>query len=199
MRRFVILGGKATSSGSFSLSDIPGTSGRLDVLLRCLRAGLLVSHGLRQDTVVYLVLLGGPPRVLRFDGAAAKYIRPDERSLATTVKKALAVATEAPGFAAVRPGIAVASGGLEAVLADAGQGTRYLLEESGADVRGVALDMRDPVFFVGDHVGIADGHRAELASHGAVPISVGPVSVHAEDVITLLSNELDRRGNPAGS
>ena len=58
-RRFVVIGQSATASPDFSLVDIAGTSGRLDVLLRCLRAALLVSHGLRRDTVVYLVLLGG--------------------------------------------------------------------------------------------------------------------------------------------
>ena len=82
MRRFVVIGQTATASGDFSLEDLPSTSGRLDVLLRCVRAALLVSHGLRRDTVVYLVLLGGPlaPRTVRVDGAIATYVRPDERS-----------------------------------------------------------------------------------------------------------------------
>src|SRR5581483_10431083 len=103
------------------------TSGRLDVLLRCVRAALLVSHGVRQDTVVYLVLLGGAPRTLRFDGATARFVRPDEGSMATLVQKSLAAADAAgacrgAGFAIVRPreGIAVAAGGLGAVVADAG-------------------------------------------------------------------------------
>ena len=85
MRRFVLLGQRATASPDFLLDDLAGTSGRLDVLLRSLRAALLVSHGLRRDTVVYLVLLGGPraPTSLRFEGANAKFLRPEERSLAT--------------------------------------------------------------------------------------------------------------------
>ena len=67
----MVIGTRATASPDFLLIDLPGTSGRLDVLLRCVRAALLVSHGLRRDTVVYLVLLGGPaaPRSLRIDGA----------------------------------------------------------------------------------------------------------------------------------
>jgi tRNA (pseudouridine54-N1)-methyltransferase len=202
MRRLVVIGQRALASPEFSLIDIPGTSGRLDVLLRCLRAALLVSHGLRRDTVVYLVLLGGPsaPRTLRFDGAASKYLRPDERSLATSVKKALA-ATGAtaepavPGFTIVRPGIARAEGGLDAVLADLGDASQlYVLEEGGPDLRDTAIDPRDPVFFVGDHLGFDDATRARLASLGARPISVGPTSVHAEDAVTIRCNELDRRG-----
>ena len=41
-RRFVVIGQQASASPDFSLLDLPGTSGRLDVLLRCLRAALLV-------------------------------------------------------------------------------------------------------------------------------------------------------------
>src|SRR3954465_7473050 len=96
MRRFIVIGQKATASPDFSLTNLPASSGRLDVLLRCLRAALLFSHGLRRDTVVYLVLLGGPraPRTLRIEGASAGYVRPDERALAVMVQKALAASME---------------------------------------------------------------------------------------------------------
>lgn len=192
MRRFVILGAKATASADFLLVDLPGTSGRLDVLLRCLRAALLVSHGLRRDTVVYLVLGGGPeaPRAMRVDGAAARYLRPDERSLAVLAKKALTAPRHGAGFEGVRPGIAVADGGIDAVLEDLGPCPRFLLDEGGEDVRATPLPP-DGAFFIGDHIGVPDVARAAL---GARALSVGPVSLHAEDVVAVLCNELDRRG-----
>ena len=195
MRRFVVIGQRATASPEFSLIDLAGSSGRLDVLVRCLRAALLVSHGLRADTVVYLVLLGGPlaPRTLRFDGATARFIRPDERSLATLVQKTLAAAPLAsPGFTDVRAGIALAAGGLESVLTDLTPGTAYILEEGAIDVRSAPLDVTAPVFFVGDHLGFDAPTRARIAAYGARPIGLGPLSVHAEDAVTLISNELDR-------
>src|SRR5579859_1075721 len=88
VRRFVIIGQKATASDDFLLDDLAGTSGRLDVLLRCIRAAILTSHGVRRDVVVYLLLQGGAkaPRVLRVDPVATKFLRPDERSLAMLVK-----------------------------------------------------------------------------------------------------------------
>jgi tRNA (pseudouridine54-N1)-methyltransferase len=195
VRRFVVVGQTAASSADFSLDDLPGSSGRLDVLIRCLRAALLVSHGLRRDTVIYLVLLGGPraPRSLRFDGATAKYVRPDERSLAVLVKKSLAAPAGGSSFVPVRPGVAVAEGGFDAVLADAAPVTPYLLDERAADVREAAFEEPDAVYFLGDHVGLDDATRARLGALGARAISVGPVSVHADDAITILHNELDRR------
>jgi tRNA (pseudouridine54-N1)-methyltransferase len=194
MRRFVVIGQRASASADFSLADLPGSSGRLDVLLRCLRAALLVSHGLRRDTLVYLVLGGGPraPRTLRLDGAAARFVRPDERSLALLVQKALSAAAVGPDFVEVRSGVAVADGGLDWLLPQLG-GTPFVLEEQAQDLRAASDYGANPVFFVGDHLGFAPSARAALASLGATPVGVGPLSVHAEDAVTLMVNELDRR------
>jgi tRNA (pseudouridine54-N1)-methyltransferase len=200
-RNFVIVGRTATASPDFSLIDLAGSSGRLDVLLRCLRAALLVSHGVRRDAVVYLVLLGGPlaPRVLRVRGAEVRFVRPEERVLALLAQRALAraPAASAPGaFVDVRGGIAVARGGVEAAIADLGAGARYALEEGAVDVRDAPLDPDDATFFVGDHLGFDEATRAALATAGATPIGLGPVSVHADDAVALAHNELDRRRAP---
>jgi tRNA (pseudouridine54-N1)-methyltransferase len=201
MRRFVVVGQRASAAPDFSLEDLPGSSGRLDVLLRCLRAALLVSHGLRRDTLVYLVLNGGPraPRTLRFDGASARFVRPDERSLALLVHKSLAAATSGPEFREVRSGVAVLEGGLERLLAELTPGTPFLLEEQARDIREIENFGADPLFFVGDHLGFEAGTRAAIAAFGATPVSLGPLSVHAEDAVTLVCNELDRRHGEAQS
>jgi len=195
MRRFVVVGQRASASPDFSLLDLPATSGRLDVLLRCLRAALLVSHGSRRDTVVYLVLLGGSgaPRSIRVEGAAVRFLRPDERSLATMVQKVLAMPAAGAAFTEVRPGISLADGGLDAVLADARETRRYMLEEGAPDLRAQALDGDDIAVFVGDHLGFDEATRARLSALGATPIGVGPISVHADDAIAIVCNELDRR------
>jgi tRNA (pseudouridine54-N1)-methyltransferase len=194
-RRIVVVGQQARGSPDFLLNDLAGTSGRLDVLVRCVRAALLVSHGLRHDTVVYLVLLGEPrsPKTLRFDGATARFIRPEERSLATLAQKLLAAGREGPGFVTMRPGIAIAHEGLSAVLAELGSATPYVLEEGGPDIRGAAVELGDAAFFFGDHRGFEGPVREALAAIGAIPLGLGPVSVHAEDAVTLVVNELDRR------
>lgn len=194
MRRFVVIGQTAIASGGFLPNDLPGTSGRLDVLLRCLRAGLLVSHGLRRDTQVYLVLLGGPkaPRTVRVDGATVKFLRPDERSLGTLIGKSLdAHQSESDEFVEVRPGISVARGGLDCVLADLGTARRYVLEEGAPDLREAPVEAGNCAFFVGDHLGFDAATREALRS--ATAVGVGPVSLHAEDAIVTVINELDRR------
>jgi tRNA (pseudouridine54-N1)-methyltransferase len=194
MRAFVILGTTARGDPGVLLDDLPGTSGRLDVLARCIRAGLCVSHGIRRDARIYLVMLGGAaPRTVRIDGKHAKFIRPDERPLATLLLKTLGrVEGEEVRFVEQRPGIAVACAGLEAVLHDLAGVPLFVLEEGGPDIRGASVT--DAAFFIGDHLGFDPVLREVLASAGARPLGVGPVSLHSDDVVTVLHNELDRGG-----
>lgn len=200
MRSFIVIGQTATASADFSLDDLPGSSGRLDVLLRCVRAALLYSHGLRADVRVYLVLRGGEeaPRVVRIDGATARFIRPDERSLALLVKKTLAAANDraADEFVEIRPGVSLARGDLERVLLDLSGAALYLLDEHAPDLRSSPFGGRhDPpgaAYFLGDHHGLDPADRSRLATLGARAVSVGPRSLHSDDVVAILSNELDR-------
>jgi tRNA (pseudouridine54-N1)-methyltransferase len=194
---FVVVGRKVSASGEFLMDDVPGTSGRLDVLLRCVRAALLTSHGVRRDVAVYLVLGGGDraPRAVRVTGADVEFLRPDERSLAFLMKKVLAAANErGASFTAVRAGVAVAESGLGAVLDDLGDARFYVLEEGAPDLReDPDLGAPGAAFFIGDHLGFDDATREALRAAAARPLGLGPVSVHAEDAVTIVANELDRR------
>ena len=198
MRRFVIIGQSALASDDFLLEDFAGTSGRLDVLSRAVRPALLFSHRLRRDAIAYLVLLGGPraPRTIRVEGAVAKYVRPDERSFAGLIKKVLARRDDesTSGFVEIKPGMAVARGGVEVALADMPGAALWILEEGALDAREADLSAPDVAFFLGDHRGFDEAARAVLVAAGARTIGVGPVSIHTEDVIAVLANELDRRG-----
>ena len=82
MKRFVVIGHKAATSGDFKLDDMAGGAGRLDILLRCINSSFFLSHGIRRDAEVYLVLQGEPnaPRTIRINGSEVRYLNPDERS-----------------------------------------------------------------------------------------------------------------------
>jgi tRNA (pseudouridine54-N1)-methyltransferase len=195
MRRFVVVGQTATASGDFSLDDLPGSSGRLDVLLRCVRAGLLISHDVRRDTIVYLVLSGGPraPRSIKIDGRTSEYLRPDERSLAGAIRNLLARTPVVESFDESTRGVSIARGGLDAVITDLGAFVPYTLDVHGSDIRVASIDSTAPVFFVGDHLGFDDATHARLVALGSASLSLGPVSVQADDAIAIVANELDRR------
>lgn len=198
MRNFVLIGQTALASGDFSIENLPSSSGRLDVLLRCLRAALLISNGLRRDVRVYLVLRGGPaaPRVLRVSGESAKFLRPDERSLAILLQKTLALPSGPQGFLGVRPGLALCSGDLDVVLSDLDEAPRFVLHERGRDLRAQAFTESSATFFIGDQLGFDTETLARFDALGYERLSLGPVSLHSDDVVSLVSNELDRRYPP---
>lgn len=193
MRRFAILGSTARADAGFNLNDVAGTSGRLDVLLRCIRAAMLASHGLREGVIVYLVLGAGPraPRIVRVDSGAVRFLRPDERSLSVLLQKVLATDYGGHDLVIMRPGVSVAGGGLARVLADAPGARTFVLDEGAPDLRSADLSGDDLLFVLGGHEGIPDADRARIAH--AQAIGIGPVSVHADDAVAIVVNELDRR------
>ncbi|MDM7934244.1 MAG: tRNA (pseudouridine(54)-N(1))-methyltransferase TrmY [Methanothrix sp.] len=192
MRTFVIVGHRATTSPDFSLDDIPGTSGRLDILCRCINAAFVLSHGIRRDVCVYLVLLGGPvPKTVRLDGEALRHLNPDERTTAALLKRALALEA-GPLWSASTPGISVRSGGLEVLVEDLA-GLRLLyLREDGQDIRSLG-PLEGTAFILGDHTGMTQGEESLLERHRAEVVSVGPASLHSDHCMVIINNELDRR------
>jgi tRNA (pseudouridine54-N1)-methyltransferase len=190
--------GHRSSTDEVPLDDLPGRGGRFDVLCRFVAAALLVSHGVRTDASVSLVLSGPPnsPRTIRLDGASLRQLRPDERSTAATLRTALRTPLTGSFFQETRPGLRIAkrdlAGALEDAFAhDANRGL-VVLDEAGDDIRGAALPT-DGVFVVGDYQGFTDSERALLAARGAHSVSVGPRSLQSDQTVTVLWNELDRR------
>lgn len=88
------------AAGDFDLNNLP--AGRVDVLARCVSSALMVSHGIRRHTRVWLVF-DGCGLTLSCDGGTAKGLHPDERTIASAIKRLLA-STEAGGRGAVPDG-----------------------------------------------------------------------------------------------
>ena len=77
MRQFVVSGHDAPTTAEFALDDLAGGAGRLDVLCRCVNAAFFLSHDLREDVRVWLVL--GDEFAVRFEGSELRRLNPDER------------------------------------------------------------------------------------------------------------------------
>jgi tRNA (pseudouridine54-N1)-methyltransferase len=187
VRRFVVVGHRAATDSNFPLNDLAGASGRMDLMARCVNAALLVSHGIREDTEITLCLLGppNPPRTVRFRGSTLRGLNPDERSTAARIRTTL----EYEGILEreVSPGIYASGMDLAHVFREIG--SPVVLSESGSDVRGSPLPggpflLSDDRNLTPDEIAVA-GRRLR--------INVGPRSLHADQVISVLHNELDRR------
>ncbi|HXW98392.1 MAG TPA: tRNA (pseudouridine(54)-N(1))-methyltransferase TrmY, partial [Methanomicrobiales archaeon] len=112
MRTFAVVGHLAPTGDGFTLEDLPGSAGRFDVLCRCVNAALSLSHGIRRDAEVHLLLLGqpSPPKDLLVKGSEVRSLSPDERSTAALLRKALALPV-GESFREASPGILVRRGG----------------------------------------------------------------------------------------
>ena len=187
MTSFAIIGHLARTEGDFSLNDLPGSGGRMDVLCRCVNAALFLSHDLRRDTDCYLIMYGKPasPKTVRFSGNAIRLLSPDERSAGALIKKALTIPAGSE-FRDAAQGVSVRKGGLERFIADH---TFGVLDEKGSDIR--SAETLPSAFILSDHLNFNEDEESLIRQ--SPRYSVGPECLHADHAITVLHNELDRR------
>lgn len=191
MPTFVVLGHDARSDSEFSLDDLASGAGRMDLLCRCVGAGLFVSHGIRADARVSLVLQDEV--TVTFAGDSLRNARPDERSIAGLVRAALEERDRAVGHRSVEaaPGVSLTARGLETVLD--GDGPLVWLEEGGESI--VETDPPPGATVVlSDHRPFTDGDRETLVAVGAERVRVGPQAIHADHAISVVQNYFDTKG-----
>ncbi|MCO6041123.1 tRNA (pseudouridine(54)-N(1))-methyltransferase TrmY [Thermococcus alcaliphilus] len=197
MRTFIIKANKAHTRADFSLKDLPGTSGRIDLLCRSLNSAFLLSHGFRKNVRVWLNLNGppDPPKTIRFEGSEIKpkTINPDEISLAKIIIKALKVgegikepAKEYP----VLPGVYVSNLRFEDIIRRTIKNSAlYYLHEEGKPIKRVNFK-GNVAFVLGDHEGLAREDEAFLEGI-AEKVSVGRKSYLTSHVIAYVNIFLD--------
>jgi len=187
MIRFAVIGHLARTAGDFSLSDMPGGAGRMDILCRCVNSAFFLSHDLRKDMECYLVLRGppGPEKIVRFSGGRLRSLNPDERSAGALIKKALSIPAGAE-FRESSPGVEVKKGGPGNLLTML---PFSVLDEAGQDIRACRDLPRN--YILSDHLDFAPDEASLI--EGRERFSVGPCTLHADHAITVLLNEIDRR------
>ena len=194
MRQFVVSGHDAPTTAEFSLDDLAGGAGRLDVLCRCVNAAFFLSHDLREDVRVWLVL--GDEFAVRFEGSDLRRLNPDERSTAALIRNALDAREEAIGHMEHEssPGVHLSRRGFEPILETVAEGSTVVtLHEDGDPVGGVDPP-DDPVFVLSDHREFTDRETELLAAIGDARVRLGPERLHADHAITVAHNWLDTAG-----
>lgn len=201
-RRFFVVGHTQSTDASFSLTDLAGAAGRIDVLARAVTSALCLSHGLRSDTEVWTVIdhedVADGPRTLVWRGDRLRNLNPDERSTAALFRKAFA-ADVVDHLEEVHPGLEAGVVGLrEAIELFRQDAPLLLLDKAGDDLRTMPSERllsaeRPPGFVLSDHRPWDDAERAFLDDVVDGMVSAGPHWLHGHHVITLVQDEIDRR------
>ena len=192
MRAFLIIGNKAVTK-PFKLNDLPG-AGRIDILCRCVAQALFVSHGIRRDVEVYLLLLGPPepPKAVKITGYEVRRMSPDERNIAGHLRKALSFKAD-ENWREVGSGVYISKKGLVDLLEELSKRYEiYYLREDGRDIRSLAKSMRNPLFVLGDHIGVKGEDEEVVMRYARELVCVSPLSLQADQCIVIVHYELDR-------
>lgn len=199
MRAFVLVGHTQPLEGDFSLDDLPGGAGRLDVICRNLTASLLLSHDIRTDVTVWVVLRD--ELTIEVRGDEVRHLRPDERSTAALLRSALETAADravSPRPVEATPGVYVRRQGLARTVDDlVDDHTLVRLAADGDELSLTALT--EPIAFVlSDHQPLTDDEVAQLDARGARALSLGPRRMHGDQAIAVAHNALDRATAESG-
>jgi tRNA (pseudouridine54-N1)-methyltransferase len=183
LREFVLYSRRGRTDSKFtSLHD----AGRLDVVHECIVASLFLSHGIRRN-VIFHALLSGPPRPpmhLKLNGITIRDVRTDQETWKEIFKKLLSGKTH--------QGISVDKTSFEALLrTKADQASVYVLEEGGKDIFEADIG-KNPVFVLGDQVGLPKRAEDFVLRYGE-KISLGKQPYLAASCITVLNYLLDRK------
>jgi tRNA (pseudouridine54-N1)-methyltransferase len=149
---------------------------------------------LRPNVELLTLHLGPPaaPKVVRMRSGSLRHLNPDERTTAMLLEKALGTPTTGPVWQDATPGVSVAVLSFDELLDGLADRPLVLLDEAGEDAAKADVP-EDATFVLGDHLGLAPEEIQALDRRGARRVSVGPVSLQADQCIVVLHNHLDRR------
>ena len=197
MRRFVVVGHNVNADGDFTLNDLCGGAGRLDVLLRCVNSAFFLSHGLRREVELYLFFPGqnsfqglppNGPKTVRLVGRELRYLNPDERSTGALIRTALLKRLDGTEERQSTPGIYVSKRSFDELVRSLPGPVQ--LAEDGEPFSASGLPA-ETTFYLSDHHDLSAPEEESLRRSMARRISLGQTSLHSHHCITVAHWLLD--------
>lgn len=200
MRHFVYFSQSARTTGNFG--DDLMKAGRMDIACQIVIMSFFISNAMRNNVKLHMVFNGPPDAPKHIELFPGKKLHPDDDSnerdiskkdVAGLIKKMLY--KYKPGIKnEVMPGYFIEKKSFIDVINELGEeSTVYLLDKKGEDIRQVEIG-ENPVFVFGDHEGIPKFEMKKLKKINIKKISVGSTMYFASQALTIVQNELDRRG-----
>ena len=192
MRHFVYFSRHGRTSGNFQ-SDELMKAGRMDIAIHVIIAGFFLSHDLRKDVKIHLILYGMPDPPKHIEMQIKPQLEISKKDVANLIKKILYKYKKGKK-SEVFPGCFVEKKSFLKVIEELQSQEReiFILDKGGEDIRETKIP-EDCVFVLGDHEGLPKKEMKSLKKI-AKKISIGPKIYFASHVVAVINNELDRRG-----
>lgn len=199
-RDIVYYSSRARTSGNFG--DDLMKAGRMDIACQIVIMAFFISNKLRDNVKLHLIFNGPPDPTKHIELFPGKVLNEEsnndrdisKKDVAGLIKKMLY--KYKPGIKnEVMKGYFIEKKGFIDVLKeleDQGK-TIYLLDKKGEDIRTIQIN-ENPVFVLGDHDGIPKNEMKRLKKINIKKVSVGNTMYFASQTLTIVHNELDRRG-----
>lgn len=162
------------------------SAGRLDIVVECAVAALFLSHGIRKNVVFHTILNGppNPPQHLQIEGSTLHDIRTDQQTWQQILHKTLS--------GKPHPGISLSKTSFETLIKTKATNHQiYILEEGGTPITQTEIT-DNPVFILGDHVGLPKNAERFALRYGT-KISLAKQPYLAATCITILNYILDKK------
>ncbi|MCW1296172.1 MAG: tRNA (pseudouridine(54)-N(1))-methyltransferase TrmY [Candidatus Parvarchaeota archaeon] len=184
MREFILLSRKGYTTPDFK--DLR-SAGRLDIVCACINSSIFLSHKIRKNVILNVILNGpsNPPLCICVNSAKVYEIRSDEKSIGEILRNVIA--------GRVHAGFEKSKKSFQELLREKEGRAIYILDEKGIDIRRMEIE-RDPIFILGDQIGLPKKEEKFAMRSAISKVSVGPLRYFASHCITIINNELDRRG-----
>jgi tRNA (pseudouridine54-N1)-methyltransferase len=196
-RNFVVVAHRARSDGKIHLNDLCGASGRWDGIARAITSALFLSHDMRRDTSIHILLQGpdDPPKLLSIDGSSVKYLNLDERACSALMKKCLkewlpdaagSIIRPSPGISITRASLENILGKVDGELVNLHEDGRLIKNASGPPFEGDRI-----TFLMSDDMNLTAEEALLVNERSDLSISLGPKILHTHMAIIIVHHLLD--------
>lgn len=192
MRQFVYFSSKAATSGNFNPAEAM-KSGRLDIAFHVVISAFFLSHDFRRDARLHLVFYGAPDPPKHIELQVSPELPISKKDVGNLIRKMLYKYRKGQKTEVFPNCFIEKKSFLDVIEELKEQGSEiYVLEKKGKDIRDLKIG-ENCVFVLGDHEGFPPKELKRLKKIG-IPVSVGNRMYFASHVVSVVNNELDRRG-----
>ncbi len=188
-RSFLLKASTAHTAPDFDLRQVASTSGRLDIICRCIQAAFAGPKGTRPNVEFKAVLEGQPqpPLALTLSSDQLRGLPPDEEAIASWIFNAMQSAYGNNGIALSRESFEKAVRTLRSSKKEI-----FYLHEEGEDLEMLnSRGFSEVGFILGDQTGLDAASEKFLDGQGISRVSIGPRSYLSSSAIVFVNSFLD--------